>query len=79
MRRPRAQKSISAGQLLLKQIHFVHHTLILRSMHLFSLYLYSQKPLIIWEDSVCVDMLLKPAEIKGEMREEGTTFTVGIV
>lgn len=45
-------------------------------MCLSSLYLYSQKSFIIWEDSVRVDMLLKPAEtdrnrgVKRERREK---------
>lgn len=43
-------------------------------MRLSSLYLYSQKSFIIWEDSVRVDMLLKPAETdrnRGVKRERG--------
>lgn len=47
-------------------------------MCLSSLYLYSQKSFIIWEDSVRVDMLLKPAETdrnRGVKRERGEKNT----
>ena len=40
-----------------------------------SLYLNSQKSFIIWEDSVCVDMLLKPAEEERNRESRGKNNT----